>query len=601
MGHPLADIGGYADPLEPPVSVLEDPTGELTIADIVAADEQFSTSIGASFNFGFTRSAYWFATQLERPANGNSLFLKISYPLLDQIDLYLRSDDGRNKQFAAGDSFEFDTRQVNHRAFIFPIFFEPGEQTLQVYLRVKTTSAMQVPISVWDPEAFHSESYDEQIVLGLYYGLLLAIMVSNIMLALSVREPVYAYYSAYIMFYGGFQLCLNGLAFEYLWPTSTYLAQKGTVMFMALSAVMATAFSAEILEIKKESGRLRACFIAFGLINMGSVLLCIALPYSIAIQLQTLLTTAGTILFFCAGMMQLRRGVAAARYYLFAWTMFLLGIFIYSLKTYAVLPENVFTEYAIQVGSAMETLLLSFAIAHRFKVLREDKLRLQSESTELLETRVSERTLELEQTLLELSTVNSRLEKLSIVDPLSGLFNRAYFNGNFDRMWKLAQEEQRSMAMLMIDIDHFKQVNDKHGHLVGDNVISVVSKLISDTVSRKEDFVVRYGGEEFAVVLPDTDLQMATVLAEKIRVAVNEFVSELEAVSRVGRISVSIGVAGGIPAAADSEAGSETLLSQADSALYDAKNQGRNRVCRAPDSHSQEPFNDPDFRKVHLG
>ncbi|MGQ7844887.1 sensor domain-containing diguanylate cyclase [Granulosicoccus sp. 3-233] len=567
--------------LDPPVRILEDPTGELGIEDILRSQDRFSASVDSSVNFGFTSSAYWFATQLERPAIGDSLMLKVSYPLLDRIDLYVLSASGRSELFRAGDTLDFRERQINHRAFVFPVVFAPKEESLQIYMRVRTTSAMQVPLSIWQPEAFHAESYDEQLLLGLYYGLLLAIMVSNAMMALSVREPAYAYYALYILFYGGFQMCVNGLAFEYIWPSSTYLAEKGTVIFMALGATLATAFSAELLEIWQRRDHLRRLFILFGVCNLVTLPMCLLVPYAFSIQLQTLLVTLGTGLFFWAGIIQLRRGVEVARYFLLAWTMFLLGIFIYGLKTYALLPENVFTEYAIQVGSALETILLSFAIAHRFKILREDKLRLQRESTELLETRVAQRTLDLEKTLDELSAVNTRLERLSIIDSLSGVFNRAYFNVNFDRLWELARVEQKPLAILMIDIDHFKRVNDNHGHLIGDNIISIVSKLVSEIVSREEDFVARYGGEEFAVVLPDTGQAAAMMLAEQIRVAVNSFDSDVEALARVGRISVSIGVASRIPQADDADPRSELLLSLADDALYRAKNSGRNRVCQA--------------------
>ncbi len=602
MGHAAQTLTQrFVPPVEPSMTILEDPTRELGIEDVLRSVDLFTTRVESSVNFGFTRSAYWFAMPLERPASGDSLLLKVSYPLLDEIELYVLSDSGRSERFRAGDTMAFEERQINHRAFVFPIAFLPQEESLQIYMRVSTTSALQVPVSIWQPESFHAESYDEQILLGLYYGLLLAIMISNAMMALSVREPAYAYYALYILFYGGFQMCVNGLAFEYVWPTSTYLAEKGTLLCMALSATLAAAFSAELLEIRQRRDHLKRLFMVFGACNLASLPIGLLMPYAYAIQIQTLLVTLGTLLFFYAGVRQLRRGVAVARYFLLAWTMFLLGIFIYGTKTYALLPENLFTEYAIQVGSALETILLSFAIAHRFKVLREDKLRLQRESTELLETRVAERTVALEQTLGELSVVNTRLERLSIIDSLSGVFNRAYFNVHLDRLWEAARLEQKPLAVLMIDIDNFKKVNDNHGHLIGDNIISIVSKLISESVSREEDFVARYGGEEFAVVLPGTEQSAAAMLAEHIRSAVNAFDSDVEALARVGRISVSIGVAARIPDAERPEAGSKILLALADDALYKAKHDGRNRVSQAiDDAEPPDPDEGLDFGALTL-
>lgn len=581
----LADYSTTTGPIEPQLEFLEDRSGELTLSDVLELGDQFSSGDKASANFGFTSSAYWFATHLGRSAGDDTLILRLSYPLLDRIDLYLKFDDGHIEHFRAGDSYPFSKRWIKSRAFVFPVEFNSMRQSVDVYVRVVTTSSMQVPMSVWQPAAFHAYSQTEQLILGLYYGLLMAIFVYNALLALSVREPVYAYYALYVVFYGVFQMCLNGLAFEFLWPSSTYLASKGTLVFMALSAALATLFSREVLEITRRKNGLNTIFNLYIGCCVAAFPFALLVPYSVAIQVQTAFVILGTGLFFYAGVVQCKNGVAAARYYLLAWSLFLGGIFVYALKTYALLPENVFTEYAIQVGSALEVMLLSFAIAHRFKVMREEKFRVQRESTELLEHRVAERTGELKSTLEELSTANKRLEILSITDSLSGVHNRAYFNEKFELLWDAARRAQSPISVLMIDIDHFKAVNDNHGHLVGDQVIVAVSKLIADSIVRVDDLVARYGGEEFVVVLPGTNHDDAIMAAERIRLAVAN--NQCTAMCEAGmvQVCVSIGVATETPEDNDDAAQSEPLLSAADAALYSAKRNGRNQVS-AKDVHS---------------
>jgi len=165
-----------------------------------------------------------------------------------------------------------------------------------------------------------------------------------------------------------------------------------------------------------------------------------------------------------------------------------------------------------------------------------------------------------------------KIEELAITDGLTGLFVRRYF------LQRLYEETERSLrhklkiSFLMIDIDHFKQCNDKYGHLTGDVVLREVADKVSGCV-REIDLVARYGGEEFCVLLPDTDKDAARDVAERIRQNIEQ--SEFSAYDEVLRVNVSIGVAD-FPH--DSNNPSE-LIDKADQALYQAKQQGRNRVC----------------------
>ena len=565
-------------PLDLRVASLEDPSGELSVDDVLELDSRFAAAEGGSAGDRFTASAYWFALRLERPEHDDRWLLELAYPLLDRIDLYLSYDDGDVEHMRSGDSFPFEQRPTEHRYFVFPVRFDEHQNAVDVRLRVVTKSSMQVPIRVWTQDAFRAHERDEQLVLGLYYGLLLAILLYNAVLALTVREAVYAYYSLYVLSYGVFQMCINGLAFEYLWPSSVYLAEKGTLIFMATSLTLAVVFSRDVLEIAPGS-RLHTLFKWQAFCGAAALPLCFLLPYAVAIQLQMASIVLGTALLTVGGTLRYRDGVAAARFYLVAWSSFLAGIIVYVLKTYALLPENALTEYAIQVGSALEVVLLSFAIAHRYKAMREEKLRVRRESTALLEERVAERTATLERTLAELSTANRRLETLSVTDALSGVHNRSYFNTRFEQMWRAAGRASDSIAVLMIDIDRFKDINDSHGHLVGDEVIAAVGGAIADAVLRPGDLVARYGGEEFVAVLPSTTAAEALEVAERARVAIADRASA--AIAGPKRVTASVGVAAEVPDTGDPSARSDALLAAADTALYRAKNEGRNGVRTA--------------------
>jgi two-component system cell cycle response regulator len=167
---------------------------------------------------------------------------------------------------------------------------------------------------------------------------------------------------------------------------------------------------------------------------------------------------------------------------------------------------------------------------------------------------------------------------LALTDPLTGLYDRAYLNRHLDELLRRVHQDGINAAVLMFDIDHFKQVNDTHGHDAGDDVLRELAARTMNSV-RSVDLVARHGGEEFVVVMPETDLTIASAVAERLRAAVAREAFTLRASGQKLSVTISIGVT---TAAADDDR--ERILKRADIALYTAKNQGRNRVVsRSPE------------------
>lgn len=179
---------------------------------------------------------------------------------------------------------------------------------------------------------------------------------------------------------------------------------------------------------------------------------------------------------------------------------------------------------------------------------------------------------------IELKKVRDNLERMSMTDQLTGLYNRRYF----DRM--LMSEIRRSsrchdcLSLLMMDIDFFKRYNDSNGHLAGDECLKLISHTVKNSFRRVGDLVARYGGEEFAVLLPSTGLASAAMLAENTRQSVEELQIAYTGLAENGFVTISVGVAGASP---DPAANPQQLLNDADKALYQAKTRGRNRVVAA--------------------
>jgi two-component system cell cycle response regulator len=172
----------------------------------------------------------------------------------------------------------------------------------------------------------------------------------------------------------------------------------------------------------------------------------------------------------------------------------------------------------------------------------------------------------------EMRMAQEKLAEMSVRDELTGMFNRRYFQEALEREVSGAQRYGHVLALCMIDLDHFKRVNDTHGHLCGDRVLKEFGRLLNDSI-RQYDVGCRYGGEEFAVILPDTSLDKALALCERFRERIKAHEFTYEALTL--RITASVGVA------ARPGGGTITgrqLVDQADKALYQAKSQGRNKV-----------------------
>jgi diguanylate cyclase (GGDEF)-like protein len=170
------------------------------------------------------------------------------------------------------------------------------------------------------------------------------------------------------------------------------------------------------------------------------------------------------------------------------------------------------------------------------------------------------------------------LERLSVTDPLTGLYNRRHLMGTLANEVQRSRRTRRTFSVLLMDVDHFKQYNDTHGHLAGDAVLTKVADILRK-MTRAVDSVARYGGEEFLVMLLETTIATGVVVADRIRarVAAEAFAG--------GKVTVSIGVAE-CPAHGDTP---EELIASADAAMYQAKGAGRDRIAAASGPPETEP------------
>jgi len=389
-------------------SYLEDKENNLSIHDVIG--KKFHPSQSTILGFGFTQSTYWIKVTFNpHLTEKQTFYLEIDYPLLDHLDFYYPDANATYKKISTGDIYPFDNRQIHHRNFVFPIKFIPGiPQT--IYLSCKTSSSMNLPLTLLSSSALANEISKEQIILGLYYGILLTMIIFSIFIYLTLWDMVYVHYALFIFFYMLFQLSLNGLSFQYLWPNSIWWANNSITFFICFAFLFATLFTRNVLNTPKISLRMDRLLLAIVGISALGLFLPFFTSYQVSVKYATALNLI-TPMLILAGIVSLIKGYRPALYYCIAWTAFLAGVAFFALKTFGFVPNNVFTRWSMQIGSAWEVLILFMGLAHRFKIMETEKNTLQENYARDLESRVTERTKELEKSKEELQKAKAEAER----------------------------------------------------------------------------------------------------------------------------------------------------------------------------------------------
>ena len=574
-GPAVLDSGRESLALTPYLSSLHDPEGRADAAAMFAQAERgrFTPLAGRGDAFGFTEGATWLHGRVANGGNAEERWLLVlHYPLLDHVDIYLRYPDGRVVAAASGDRLPFSARSIRYRHPNLWVSLPPGTE-VDLLVRVASRSSLQVPLAIYTPKAFAEMERDSQFGIGLFYGILTALFFYNLVLWLSLRDATHFWYMVHVAGFGLVMFCLNGLAFEYFWPGSPTLANLAIPLSMAISQIVMHQFCRVFLELKDRQPL--ADKVSLALIGLFVLLGALSpfVEYRVAVRPLTLLVFPGAIFILFVAINAIRLGYAPARVFLTAWAFLLLGTALYAAVSFGVLEKNFLTEYGIQVGSALEMILLSFALAYRYARLRGENEKLVREHNEQLERHVARRTSELSTALEQLAEANQRLRESNRRDALTGLFNRRHFREVFEQLLRDARDHAQPLGVMLIDLDHFKQVNDTHGHLAGDECLRWIGRCLQAALGEHGALLARFGGEEFVAVVPDVDGERLVALAEALRERI-----AAEPVRHAGatiHLAASIGVHVVPPGEPTTPDGA---LHRADDALYAAKDRGRNCV-----------------------
>ena len=549
------------------------------VRDAAVAARFRSSPEGRDLNLGITPAALWVRLELDvRPDGAGPWLLEVGYPPLDRIEVF-----HGDRLAVGGDLLPSSARPFAHRFHVIPLDLASGRQT--VYLRITTQSSLTAPLTLWRSAALHANDQWQYSLYSGYLGALIALVLYNFLLYLSLHDRVYITYVAYAAAMTTGQVALNGLGGQFLWPEWVAWGNVAAILGIASAGFFGVIFTRQFLHTRQTMIRMDRVLLGGQLLFSLAIALAVLGRYDLALATTSLVGIAFAVAAVICGTLAIRQGNSGARFFLLAWTMLLGGGAITALRNMGWLPTNMWTLNSLQVGSTLELLLLSFALADRIHVERRGREQAQAEalaatqanvallerSEAELEQRVADRTAALEAANQRLEASEQRQRDLAQHDALTGLANRALFDDRLGQAMAMAQRDRSRFALLYLDLDKFKPVNDSYGHGVGDLLLKQVAQRIAGCV-RESDTVARIGGDEFVIILRAVSLaDSAAQVAENIRQAIEKlfFVDGHEL-----SISCSIGVA---IYPDDATSGLE-LAQCADSAMYRAKEAGRNAV-----------------------
>lgn len=562
---------------------------QISISKVLNIPDNMWRQIGGDLtSSNLVNELFWLRFTLSDFNSAQLRLLEINNVLSDSVNFWFVQNNQILENNQINDSF-YVTQYGNA---LFPI--PTNKQPLSVYVSTYSKSATDITLNIWQQIDYLKFTSKNNIIMGIFFGLMLAMGLSNLFFYITTRTPTFLVYAGYVMFLALTLAALQGLGYRYIWSDSPWLQQNAVGISANLTACLSIIFCDLLLDVRAYSTRLSKLLNIIAGAFLVGLIFNLFIPLAVFSNVFLVMLCASGILVLSISIWLWIKGLAIARYYSFAWAILFIGVFTESVNTLSMINLNLHSYYLLMLCAGTETILLALilAISHnqqrqtlldtQVELLNQERrtqhtqqvmLALQENTTEELEYKVQERTLELEVALRELSDTNRELNEKNTLDALTGIRNRRYFNKKYQAEIRRSRRERTQLSVVMIDIDHFKHVNDRYGHLVGDECIRAVARILKNALKRSSDDVCRYGGEEFALILPCTDLEGALILVEQLRVKIEK--TNIHADDASVNITISAGIG---TAVADFTQPEDNILALADKQLYAAKNAGRNNV-----------------------
>ncbi|PUZ22133.1 hypothetical protein GA0116948_11148 [Chitinophaga costaii] len=395
------------------VEYFRDKTGELDFKQVQKKDFQLLHQQVPNFNV--TTDAVWMRLRVTNQTDSSGLQLIITNPILDYVDFYYITEDLHFHQERSGELVPFAWRAVKHQNFIFNLNLPMGA-TRDYYLRVKSRESMQVPIYIGTELNIYNKVNTDDLWLALYITVIVVMTLYNVFIFLTTKDYNYLYYIFYIVAVGIAQVCLQGIGYRYLWHDNMFITEQSVLWVGALSGIAVAKFVQEFLHVRDRAIIAYHIFNGFIYLYLGSIALALLHLYSTAYLLIDLLAMSGMLFILVYVVIQSIKKYRPAVFFLAAWFIFIIAVVVWVLKDTGIIPYNVFSSHILLIGSALEVVLLSFALADKINTYKKEKEQSQAEALEsqavALQVSLENERLVKEQNILLEAKVQERTEEL---------------------------------------------------------------------------------------------------------------------------------------------------------------------------------------------
>jgi len=490
-------------------------------------------------SFGVGSPAVWVRIKVNNPTD--QLIhkrLTTSVTWVNYLDLYQVQANGHITLRSSGDALPRTQELLPGIGIVFNVQLPVGES--EFYIRAQAHDPIVLPIQFLSLEEVADSDILSGMLYGILYGILLTLLGYNLILYRSLKQTNFVFYAIYIGSFIVLNTGYNGYLFAWLHPSYPLLQNYFTLNIMVLHSVLGLVFSLSFLDVKRHRPKcfkLVLLYIGLGILSIlaATVLQWHLLAALIAFSYLSL----STVVMVALGLLHLSL-VAKAQHFVLAVSASMLGLFTTAATSAGLIPFTYLGYHAAEFGVLLEAMVLAYILSVALKVKESARL---------------------------------KAEYLAAYDPLTNLLNRRSFFSLASQKIEQHKAEGVPLSLVVMDLDHFKKVNDAYGHHVGDEALKHVANILQNN-TRKDDLVGRFGGEEIVILLPKDDCQQASLFTERLRKSLEK--TPLASGGMQVYITASFGVVElGRKMALDE------LIKEADTLLYQAKKNGRNQVASA--------------------
>jgi two-component system, sensor histidine kinase LadS len=479
-----------------------DPTESLTLEDILQPQyqNQFLLSDQEKPGFGKGNFSVWIRLHIEREEEVSQPWkLEVSYPNYDTLQMFYPHGE-KWQVVTVGDLQPFTQRPFHHRTFVFDLPAELDGSPL--YFRISSKGSLIFPATLYTPEQLHQTHAKEELIYGVFYGIMLVMLFYNLFLAISSGSRNYMFYTLII---AGNLLTissLNGHSFQFLWPNSPQWANEVIVLGIGIWITASNLFARSFLGITREQ---RTYYYVFGtmvVLGLFLMLMAVIADYGFSILLSNGLLLLNCLTLLTSGVYYWIRGLRIARLYTIAWSVYLIGVILYTVRNLGLLPVNFVTSHVMELGAVLEVVLLSIALGYKYKEMereqhatKERELAMIQKNKELvelqnqeLESRIQERTRELQhkqeeimaqneelqQQREELTTKNEKMEEArQIIDKQNKQLKQ-----HSESLEKKVEERTRELIITNKELAESVQKMEQYSYITAHNLRAPVARLL---------------------------------------------------------------------------------------------------------------------------